>query len=318
MACRSCKRHFSQMSRQAQAFSISPTESQSIILIARHLTHRQVAPQIQQRRRFGATPYQKGWVPQSVKDLAGKALQSTAQPYLVLRTTETVYKACASEAAYTIAETDKRNGTVQKTDEGEEIGKGDTMWHSDFNLLPTFSTWSQVTMLHMYLILARIRNLDRDTAKQWQQQLVDHFFFDAEERMDVVHGISSRGLRHKYLKDLFIQWRGLIAAYDEGIIKSDTVLAAAVWRNIYKAREDVDVRSLASIVSWMRLCLKMLDQMPDEALFTRAQAAFKWPAKNELQVVDQPCRELAAVLPKEIPQESVLLSEEPVMRKQAA
>jgi cytochrome b pre-mRNA-processing protein 3 len=147
-------------------------------------------------------------------------------------------------------------------------------------------------MLHMYLVFARLRNLDRDAARSWQSQLVDHFFFDAEERMDVSHGISSRGLRHKYLKDMFVQWRGIIAAYDEGLVKGDAVLASAVWRNIYKAGEDVDVRALAAIVSWMRLSLSMLDQMPDEALFFRAGTALKWPAKNEFAVVDKPMRQL--------------------------
>jgi cytochrome b pre-mRNA-processing protein 3 len=164
--------------------------------------------------------------------------------------------------------------------------------YADFKLPPTFSTWSQVTMLHMYLIYARLRNLDRDLARSWQAQLADHFFFDAEERMDVNHGISSRALRHKYLKDLFVQWRGIIAAYDEGLVKGDAVLASALWRNLFKGREDVDLRDLAAIVSWMRLSLKMLDQMRDEALFIRAGSALKWPAKNEFAVVDKPARQL--------------------------
>lgn len=148
-------------------------------------------------------------------------------------------------------------------------------------------------MLHMYLIFARLRNLDRDAARSWQAQLVDHFFFDAEERMDVSHGIDSRGLRHRYLKDLFVQWRGIVAAYDEGIAKGDAVLASAVWRNVFKGREDVDVRAVAAIVSWMRLSLKMLDQMSDEALFARAATALRWPAKNEFPNVDKPTRQLA-------------------------
>lgn len=151
----------------------------------------------------------------------------------------------------------------------------------------------------MYLVSARLRNLDREAAKSWQQQLVDHFFFDAEQKMDVTHNITSGGVRQRYLKDLFVQWRGAMLAYDEGVYKGDAVLAGAVWRNVFKGREDVDVRSLAAIVSWMRLCLKMLDQMPDEALFFQTTAAFKWPARNELLVVDTPVKELADILRQE-------------------
>ena len=32
-------------------------------------------------------------------------------------------------------------------------------------------------MLQLYLINARLRMLDRDAYRNWQQQLVDHFFF---------------------------------------------------------------------------------------------------------------------------------------------
>ncbi len=151
-------------------------------------------------------------------------------------------------------------------------------------------------MLHMYLVFARLRNLEAEAARLWQKQLVDHFFFDAEDKMALNHGLASRGLRHAYLKDLFVQWRGVIVAYDEGIVKGDAALAAAIWRNVFKARPDADARALAAVVSWMRLCFKMLDQMPDEALFTQAQSAFKWPAKNELTAVDVPVRELEGQL----------------------
>ncbi|KAK6865120.1 hypothetical protein PG995_001648 [Apiospora arundinis] len=301
MACRTCRPNVSQLARQAR-LSTNPVEASSpasaiSIVAASRTAAVQSRPmhqyQPQQRRSFSTTPRCQAMIPDFIKD----ALRSSAQPYHVHRATEIIYKTCASQAHYTISEEDKRNGTVQKTEDGVEIGVGKTMWHTDFGLPATFSTWSQVTMLHMYLVCARLRNLDKDAARSWQQQLVDHYFFDAEERMDLTHGITARGLRQRYLKDLFVTWRGILAAYDEGVVRGDAVLASAVWRNVFSASADVDVRSVAAVVSWMRLCLKMLDQMPDEALFSQASATFKWPAKNELNVVDKPARELEGLLP---------------------
>lgn len=208
--------------------------------------------------------------------------------YHVVAATEQIYRQCARGAEYGITEADRRDGKVKKTEEGEEIGVGAGLWNKDFNLSGTFSTWSQVTMLHLYLVYARVRNLDKDAAAKWQAQLTDHFFFDAEARMDITHQITQRGLRQKYLKDLFIQWRGIIVAYDEGVIKGDAVLAAAVWRNLFKAREDVDVRSVAAIVSWMRLCLKRLDEIPDDMLAENSMNLFSWAPTNEFIVVDKP------------------------------
>jgi cytochrome b pre-mRNA-processing protein 3 len=174
---------------------------------------------------------------------------------------------------------------------------------ADFDLLPTFSTWAQVTMLHLYLLLVRLRCLDKPDYKLWEAQLIDHFFHDAEERMDLTHNISSRALRQRYLKDLFLQWRGLILAYDEGLVKGDAVLASAVWRNLFKGREDFDARKLAAVVGWMRMVLKSLDAMLDPALAFHAAGAFGTPPTALFAVVDEPAPELdqeqeAAALPK--------------------
>ncbi|GAP88510.1 putative 3-oxoacyl- protein [Rosellinia necatrix] len=287
MACRSCRRQLSQLARQANT-PVAPELYSAAVLGQRFLRRAAAAPVAnEQRRCFRSTPTRHG-----IMDGLRSVIQRTSEPYRVVAATKEIYDACSKAAPYKIDPIAIKAGTIPKTPEGEDIGEGKGMWHDDFRLPPTFSTWSQVTMLHMYLIFARLRNLEQDAARSWQAQLVDHFFFEAEERMDVNHGISSRGLRGRYLKDLFVQWRGIVAAYDEGVAKGDAVLASAVWRNVYKAHEDVNVRDLAAIVSWMRLSLKMLDQMPDEALFTHGNTALKWPAKNEFAVVDKPTRQL--------------------------
>ncbi|KAI0552028.1 hypothetical protein F4679DRAFT_117467 [Xylaria curta] len=287
MACRSCKRQLLMLARQANT---PVTAELSGAALGRQFHQVATKPIIahQQRRGYQSTPARSG-ILGSIRN----TIQRSSEPYRVVAATKEIYDACSKAAPYKIDPIAIKAGTIPKTPEGEDIGEGKGMWHDDFKLPPTFSTWSQVTMLHMYLVFARLRNLDRDAARSWQAQLVDHFFFDAEERMDLGHGISSRGLRNRYLKDLFVQWRGIVAAYDEGIAKNDAVLASAIWRNVFKAREDINIRDLAAIVSWMRLSLKMLDQMPDEALFARAGTALRWPAKNEFAVVDKPTRVLA-------------------------
>ena len=81
--------------------------------------------------------------------------------------------------------------------------------------------------------------------------------------MVTLHNLQSRATRNRYLKDLFLQWRGVTAAYDEGLAKGDAVLAAAVWRNILRAEEDVDLVKLGCIVSYMRSVLNALDGMQE-------------------------------------------------------
>jgi hypothetical protein len=106
--------------------------------------------------------------------------------------------------------------------------------------MPTFNSWAQVTMLHMYCLTARLRCFPAAHAPTWQQHLVDHFFHDAERRMAVAHRIVARSLRTRYLKDLHGQFRGALAAYDEGLCRGDAVLAAALWRNVLGAGANLD------------------------------------------------------------------------------
>jgi cytochrome b pre-mRNA-processing protein 3 len=141
-------------------------------------------------------------------------------------------------------------------------------------------------MLHMYLIVARIRCLDRDAARSTQAQFVDNFFFDCERVMHVNHGMTSSALRQRYLKDIFMQWRGLIAAYDEGIAKAD----------------DLDFRHLAAVVAWMRATLRDLETCPIEDVLSRPQTLFRRDPRTMLALVDEPSRglkELYAAQPGE-------------------
>jgi cytochrome b pre-mRNA-processing protein 3 len=107
-------------------------------------------------------------------------------------------------------------------------------------------------MLHLYILTIRLRCLPTATAKTWSQHLTDHFFLLAETRMDTLHSIASRSVRSKYLKDLFLQWRGVLVSYDEGLVKGDAVLASAVWRNVFSGKEDVDPVRLAMVVAFLR------------------------------------------------------------------
>ncbi|KAI1021428.1 hypothetical protein LB505_000134 [Fusarium chuoi] len=195
--------------------------------------------------------------------------KSMAEPYRVLGATEQLFKASARAADYHITEKERKDDQVQLAEDGEEIGHSlnpDSPWHHTFKLPPTFSTWSHVTMLHLYLINTRIRCFDREGFQNWQHQLTDHFFFECEKKMHIDHHITSSALRQRYLKDIFVQWRGLLLAYDEGLIKGDAMLASAIWRNLFKGSADADPRALLAIVGWMRSTLLQFEAVSDNNL----------------------------------------------------
>ena len=102
--------------------------------------------------------------------------------------------------------------------------------------------------------------------------------------MATQHGIVASSVRAKYLKDLFIQWRGLTAGYDEGLMKGDAVLATAVWRNIFKADPDVDFRGVGQVVSYMRGVLQGLEGIKDETIAS-GEIMFGDPSTEEEDVL---------------------------------
>jgi len=164
-------------------------------------------------------------------------------------------------------------------------------------------------MLHMYLVTARLRGCDPDVYKAWQAQLVNHFFYNAEAKMGDEHAITSGMMRQRYLKDLFVQWRGVMLAYDEGVAKGDdAVLASAVWRNLYKGRGNVDVRALAGVVGFMRRCLADWDKLEDDQFLALLlnlgltgriggppKDLLAHIASQELRAVDRPAAAMAEV-----------------------
>ncbi|WEW57928.1 Serine carboxypeptidase 3 [Emydomyces testavorans] len=210
----------------------------------------------------------------------------SSETYVAYGITKKLFEACSAQADYKIPQSSKKGNEIPKTTNGEDLGVGQGWWYEDnpvanetkrqdLGLLPTFSSWSQVTFLHMYLITVRLRALPTPESFQtFARHLFDHFSNHAEDRMEVIHRITSRAIRVKYLKDLFLQWRGVLAAYDEGLVKGDAVLAAAVWRNLYKASytdvqghgSEIDWRKIAQVVLYMRKVLGELAPLGEAAM----------------------------------------------------
>ncbi|KAL1305649.1 hypothetical protein AAFC00_007243 [Neodothiora populina] len=209
---------------------------------------------------------------------AQKTMRATTEPYVAYGATEDLFSKCAVAGDYTIPAV-KAGEEPPRTAKGEDLGVGTGWWYDELKLKPTFNTWAQVTFVHMYLLTARLRQFPAAHAPTWHQNLLDHFFYAAEDRMAVYHGMSARSIRNRYLKDLFVQWRGVLTAYDEGIIKGDAVLATAVWRNIFGGEDNVDAEHIAHVVAWFRRSLRDLDQMQD-AEIASGEISFQDPVKT--------------------------------------
>ena len=211
-------------------------------------------------------------LPTTLANRLRKTATRTTDPYIAYGATQSLFRTCSAQASYTIPEP-QRQGILTgqgppKTSTGEDLGVPESpgsWWFNELGLQPTFSTWSQVTYLHMYMLVVRFRAMEdrRGVVARYQHYLLDHFSHAAEDRMSLLHGMSARGIRNRYLKDLFLQWRGLLAAYDEALVKGDAVLAGAVWRNLWKGDEAVDWEKVAQVVAFVRRAVRLLGNVTD-------------------------------------------------------
>ncbi|KAI5852659.1 ubiquinol-cytochrome C chaperone-domain-containing protein [Morchella snyderi] len=180
-------------------------------------------------------------------------MPSTTETYVAYGVTQELYNECVAQGAYLAG--------------GEDLSPSARFWYETCGRKPTFVAWAQVTVLHMWMLVVRFRAFEQpESVQTWQQHFVDHFFYDSEGKMIQDYKLTAGGQRKKYLKDLYAQYRGMIAGYDEGLVKGDAVLAAAVWRNVFDADPDVDVELLAVVTSYVRRCVAGLDKVEDDVV----------------------------------------------------
>lgn len=201
-----------------------------------------------------------------------EAFKHTTEPYIAYGSTEDLFAACAATCNYTIpSRTLKPPQSPPRTTSGEDLGEGSGWWFTPkeqggLGLDVTFNSWAQVLYLHMYVLTVRLRAFPAQHARIWHQNLLDHFFYAAEDRMATWHGMSARSVRNKYLKDIYTQWRGILFSYDEGLVRGDAVLASAVWRNVFKANPDTSVADVALVTAYLRQELARAESLSDGSL----------------------------------------------------
>jgi cytochrome b pre-mRNA-processing protein 3 len=139
----------------------------------------------------------------------------------------------------------------------------------------------------MYMLQVRFRMFPETHAPLWIQHLTNQAFYAAEDRLVVYHKFNANSLRQKYLKDMFAQWRAVLVSYDEGLMKGDAMLAAALWRNLMGGKEDVDFGQLAQIVGYMRRELKRLENAPMDEV-ANGQWKFSGNPGDEANLVKAP------------------------------
>lgn len=136
-------------------------------------------------------------------------------------------------------------------------------WYEELGMPMTFARWFQIVVLHEWMLFVRMRALPPAVAQEYQQLLVDAMFVDIEKRLSTEIRILSNRIIQNYMKDFNLQLRGAMLSYDEGLIKGDAVLAAALWRNLFDGDPNVDAEHVKRVVGYVRAQLYLFEKTSD-------------------------------------------------------
>ncbi|KAI9295767.1 hypothetical protein K502DRAFT_324168 [Neoconidiobolus thromboides FSU 785] len=128
-----------------------------------------------------------------------------------------------------------------------------------------FQTWFSITQLHLWMVMVRIRA--EPNGRATNQMLVNRFFNGVEHKIRD-YGIKSERIVVKTVKEMIQSFRGSNLAYDEGMCKSDLVLAAALWRNFFTTCEgSIKEKQIAYMVRYVRSQLLHLENIESKYIY---------------------------------------------------
>lgn len=135
------------------------------------------------------------------------------------------------------------------------------------SLPDSFQSWFQVAHLHVWFFMVRLKREGRD-GEYLIRQVVATFWYDVEHRMRAMEVYNSMAASRDF-RELVQQFYGLTLAYEEGLLSSDKLLAAAIWRNMLFDRTSADPTQLAKMVEYVRRQVQHMDRQDSKALLER-------------------------------------------------
>lgn len=154
----------------------------------------------------------------------------------------------------------KRQGMFYPNEPLSDTAK---FYYETLGLPQSFSQWFQISILHYWILSVRMRAMPFKYGRNYQQKLVDRIFRDMELRMAEELRINSNRVIEGYLKEYHTQLLGSVLSYDEGLMTDDITLAGALWRNVFNANPNVDMRHVEALVGYVRSQLYVLNKMTD-------------------------------------------------------
>lgn len=151
----------------------------------------------------------------------------------------------------------------------------------ELELKDTFNCWCRLLYLHVWIVLVRLAQ-EGEEGKFVCKELVKYMWQDIDIKSKKL-GFSKH--RKEGVIALFEHFKPTLLSYDEGALSSDSVLAGALWRNIFEMN-CADVSHLELMVDYTRRQLAHVDQQPASDLLSTGLVRLL-PLRNSLDAEER-------------------------------
>lgn len=136
----------------------------------------------------------------------------------------------------------------------------------------TFQSWFTITILHVWMAMVRLKSEGKHGDKLINC-IVDLMWKDVEERMKLLGGVTSSE-RKESIRAFAEQFNGCVLAFDEGLLGDDRVLAAALWRNLFRCGKHANLESIGLLVEYVRKQIRCLERQDSDHILMTGK--IKW------------------------------------------
>lgn len=150
-----------------------------------------------------------------------------------------------------------------------------------FNVLgmpDTFNSWHKITELHVWMCAVRMGN-ESHTGKFIRNEIVKAFWQDVDKRSSRLGPEVLVG-RKKAVGALSDQFRAALFGYDEGFLREDRHLAAAIWRHFF-AMDCDDPQRIELLVYYVRKQIENLESQDSHRLMD--EGIVEWLAISDVR-----------------------------------
>ncbi|XP_034021798.1 ubiquinol-cytochrome-c reductase complex assembly factor 1 [Thalassophryne amazonica] len=139
------------------------------------------------------------------------------------------------------------------------------------SLPDTLNSWFLVTLLHVWMCLVRLRQEGR-AGKYMCHYVVETMWGDVVQRIKIMDvDATRRNEATKVMTELFYV---AVFRYDEGLLSDDSVLASALWKNLFSSQCE-DPRQLELMVEYVRKQMQYIDALDGEDLLLTGEVNWR-------------------------------------------